>query len=652
MAKDRRKVQHIHSSVPDKQPTPASLEVGEIAVNNSKDQEFLSIKNSEDKVVRFSSDEQVITIMERKEVMPYEGLVRGAEGPGGSKDSYNSYGITEGDLKTNKSNLIIKLNQVAAGNTTKHDKVNGAKDIYNNLVNPTTDGGLNDGAGFAIDMSRYAMNGANPSFSSVTTTCHTELNGRTEILGGNGTTGDCRSYLKIDVLTADTKVGSAKTGISTATTVIGTNDTTISGNTTLKVSGTTTETHLQDVTINNSQNYYTYTSGNTVIHSNGAVGISAKEDITAVSTENDVYITANKNLCVSAGDIATLYGEDVTNVGTSCNGTGASTNTNISGSTIGIGGDTLIETISQNSTVNVGGNYITNVSGNTQMFSTGKTCINSSDDLNIGSDANTNIGVNCEGNVYSNNTFIDASSSVTINAPVTNITGDTIIEGDTIIDGKLIISGTGLSTKLSWVYDDVCNASGDSTNFKTDKSITIPSSVGHLKREILSWSYDDVHSTPNGYYDPGHNETSACTNSDSGTSQITIPNKLSHLQDWSENCLYIENNLCVSGTVTSTGGMYTSSDEILKKDIHYIRGEEISRAKKVELKSFYYKSDPSRRKVYGVIAQDVERLGLEELVHYDNNGIRSVDYTGLLLLKIAALEKEISILKNKFDEQK
>jgi hypothetical protein len=748
MAKDRRKVQHIHSSVPDKQPTPASLEVGEIAVNNSKNQEFLSIKNSEDKVVRFSSDEQVITIVERKEVMPYEGLVRGAEGPGGNKDSYNSYGITEGDLRDNKSNLIIKLNQVAAGNTTKHDKVNGAKDIYNNLVNPTTDGGLNDGAGFAIDMSRYAMRGANPSFSSVTTTCHAEFNGRTEIIGGTGETGDCRSYLKIDVLTADTKAGSAKTAISTATTIIGTNDTTISGDTILNVSGTTTENYLQDVNINNNQDYSIKTSGNTVIHSNGAIGITSFEDIMAISSEGDVIITANDNLCATAGDSATIYGKEVTNVGTSCNGTGASTNTNISGSTIGIGGDTLIETISQNSTVNVGGNYITNVSGNTQMFSTGKTCINSSDNLNIGSDANTNIGVNCEGNVYSNNvninatssinesantvnidgsstinieapttnvisnttlnlkgntinvsantyssyttsktcilantdlniggnsntkigadcngsvysdnTFIDASSSVTINAPVTNITGDTnisgdtIIEGDTIIDGKLIISGTGLSTKLSWTYDNVCNATGDSTNFKTDKSFKIPSSVAHIKRETLSWSYGSVSDKTAGAYDPGSNTSSNCTQN-SNTSKITIPKSIDHLDEWNGTCFMIPHNLCVSGTVTSTGGMYTSSDEVLKDDIHYIRGEEISRARKVELKSFYYKSDPSKRKVYGVIAQDLERLGLEELVHHDENGIRSVDYTGLLLLKIAALEKEISILKNKFDEQK
>ena len=45
MAKDRRKLQHIHSSIPDRQPTPQTLEVGEIAVNNADKKEFLSIKS-------------------------------------------------------------------------------------------------------------------------------------------------------------------------------------------------------------------------------------------------------------------------------------------------------------------------------------------------------------------------------------------------------------------------------------------------------------------------------------------------------------------------------------------------------------------------------------------------------------------------------
>ena len=148
MAKDRKKLLHIHSSIPDKQPTAASLEVGEIAVNNAANQEFLSIRNSEDKVKRFSSDEQIITWIEKKEVMPYEGYTRGSNGPTGSTGP-NS--VTNDDLLQNKSNLIIKLNQVAASNTAKHNKVNGSKDIYGKCVNPTTDDGVTDGAGFAID---------------------------------------------------------------------------------------------------------------------------------------------------------------------------------------------------------------------------------------------------------------------------------------------------------------------------------------------------------------------------------------------------------------------------------------------------------------------------------------------------------------------
>ena len=272
MAKDRKKLQHIHSSVPDKQPTPSTLEVGEIAVNNSKDQEFLSIKNSEDKVVRFSSDEQIVTIMEKKEVMPYKGYVRGETGPSSTSaetptaDSYGSYGITENDLLTNKSNIIVKLNQVAAGNTVKHDKVNGAKDAYNKLVNPTTDSGLTDGAGFFIDMSRYAMQDANPQFSSTTNTCRTTMSGTTII---RGLDGDCGSLLDIKVNSAKTDIETANTEITSATTVIGTNGTTISGNTTLVVSGTTTETKKGNVTETNLANKVENTSGNSTVNVNG-----------------------------------------------------------------------------------------------------------------------------------------------------------------------------------------------------------------------------------------------------------------------------------------------------------------------------------------------------------------------------------------------
>ena len=354
MAKDRKKLIHMHSSVLDKQPTAASLEVGEIAVNNAKDQEFLSLKNSDNKVVRFSSDEQIVTIMEKKEVMPYKGYVRGETGPSSTAgdsptaDTYGSYGITNNDLLTNKSNIVIKLNQVVAGNTIKHDKVNGAKDKYNKEVNPTDDGGLTDGAGFFIDMSRYAMQDANPQFSSTTNTCKTTLSGTTII---RGLDGSCGSLL-------DAKVATEIGDFGTTTNRIGTATTTISGDTTLTVSGTTTETHNGPVvitnnnnktetttgvnTVNNKNNYNVNTSGNTtilttgntVIHSDGKVGISAKGELSLVSSEDDIIITADDDICETAGNKATFYGAVQTNIGLNCDDSDASTTTNIYGKTI------------------------------------------------------------------------------------------------------------------------------------------------------------------------------------------------------------------------------------------------------------------------------------------------------------------------------
>ena len=126
---------------------------------------------------------------------------------------------------------------------------------------------------------------------------------------------------------------------------------------------------------------------------------------------------------------------------------------------------------------------------------------------------------------------------------------------------------------------------------------------------------------------------------------------LSDLTDWSPSCLNVDNNLCVSGTVTARQGMYTSSDISRKDNIDYLSPHDISLASQVKLKEFTYKDDPSGRKIYGVIAQDVEAIGLNNLVHYDEDGLRAVDYTGLLLLKLAALENEIAVLKHKLEEK-
>ena len=144
MAKNRKKLIHVHSSVTDKQPTQESLEYGELAVNNSKEMSFISTKNSSDEVVRFSEDKTLVDWMERKTVFPYTASIGNV------------------DLDANKSNIEFKMNQLVAKNTPHYNDVNHAKDI---------DGqDIEGGVGFAIDMSRYAMIGANPSFKTISAT--------------------------------------------------------------------------------------------------------------------------------------------------------------------------------------------------------------------------------------------------------------------------------------------------------------------------------------------------------------------------------------------------------------------------------------------------------------------------------------------------
>ena len=379
MAKDRRKLQHIHSSIADRQPTPATLEVGEIAVNNAANKEFLSLKNSNNKVVRFSSDEQLITWMEKKEVMPYSGTVDNVH------------------LDTNRSNIEIKLNQVVAKNTTKYNIVNGAKDIDGQDVNPSSDGGLTNGAGFAIDMSRYAMIGANPSFSSITVTHQSNLSGTTNISDGAGgavlnisttTVNATDTNWNETIGTKTSKITTLNESATTRTTNVGTEN--------LTVSGTTTEVHTGDVTISN------------------------KASVTATTDGNE--------------------------------------------------------------TKTINGNF-------------------------------------------------------SLNVPNLNISANTFIKGD----------------------------------------------------------------------------------------------------------------VCITGTVTATGAIY-SSDRNLKENIKFVEREDINKVKNIFTKSFNFKDDDTKRKVYGVIAQEVQDAGLNELVHTKDDGTLAVDYTSLLILKAAYLEDFCAMLNGRIVE--
>ena len=486
MAKDRKKLQHIHSSIPDKQPTAGSLAVAEIAVNNAAEQEFLSIKNTNDKVVRFSSDGQIIEWIERKEVMPYVGYVRGDGGPTATSgdtpasDEKGSYGISNDDLLNNKSELVFKLNQVAADLTTKHDKVNGAKDMYNEEINPTDDYGVNDGAGFFIDMSRYAMRDGNPSFSALTATCQTTLSGNTYIRDG----ASANTYGTDTGNTLDIKVTNNIVSGVTWDEILSTKTESISGRTTtigndgenLHVIGTTTEVHDENVIITNKSNVTENTSGTTTINNTGKTtvnvvhgteinsceGISANTDVFIVKQCTEGEGKAQFDFCdgfsVNSDDVKiTECTPDGSIVITEKNATVNAENTTINDS-----GNTVINTTG-NSSANTTGNVVVNTTGTTtetkggnvtennqsdkteyttgghSLYVTGDTCITSQAKANFYGKVSTNIGLACDNTTKASATTVVGTSTLdmsgtttTLNANSTTITscGDVTINTD------------------------------------------------------------------------------------------------------------------------------------------------------------------------------------------------------------------------------
>ncbi len=95
----------------------------------------------------------------------------------------------------------------------------------------------------------------------------------------------------------------------------------------------------------------------------------------------------------------------------------------------------------------------------------------------------------------------------------------------------------------------------------------------------------------------------------------------------------------------------SSSDINLKDHIMDLKTEDAMSVNKIEsvrLKSFNFKNEPHRR-VYGVIAQEVQEAALDDLVYTNDDGMLAVDYTSLLILKVAELEKYLGTAKLAMD---
>ena len=105
-----------------------------------------------------------------------------------------------------------------------------------------------------------------------------------------------------------------------------------------------------------------------------------------------------------------------------------------------------------------------------------------------------------------------------------------------------------------------------------------------------------------------------------------------------------------NGQVTATKVTQTS-DERLKENISTII-EDIDKIKDIEFFEFNLNDDVNKTKSYGVIAQDLEKVGLENLVVEDANGYKAVDYTALIMLELQRLRNEVKELKATINDLK
>lgn len=102
------------------------------------------------------------------------------------------------------------------------------------------------------------------------------------------------------------------------------------------------------------------------------------------------------------------------------------------------------------------------------------------------------------------------------------------------------------------------------------------------------------------------------------------------------------------GSIT-TPKVTQTSDKRLKENINTIT-EDLDKIKEIEFFEFNLNDDVNKTKSYGIIAQDLEKVGLENLVVEDANGYKAVDYTALIMLELQRQRKVIAALEERLAE--
>lgn len=105
-----------------------------------------------------------------------------------------------------------------------------------------------------------------------------------------------------------------------------------------------------------------------------------------------------------------------------------------------------------------------------------------------------------------------------------------------------------------------------------------------------------------------------------------------------------DGNAMFARTVTCQRVSQTS-DRRMKKKVRDVRRDDTDRAREVRLVEFVFRKGKDKARRYGVIAQELEKAGLKNLVTEDGSGMKSVDYTALLCLKVRMLERRVEALE-------
>lgn len=238
------------------------------------------------------------------------------------------------------------------------------------------------------------------------------------------------------------------------------------------------------------------------------------------------------------------------------------------------------------------------------------------------------------------NGAVTTSSSITSAGSIStsgSISATNNVTATNNLNGKnLLLAGSSSYLRVTPTY----NTTGEIAVYKTTNSSGSTSKMVYLKSDGSIYASGNI----SGY---SVSAESASFNA-LDTSVLEVLGSVEFSEE-STSYFYtdveLSENLYVSGNITATA-FYESSDKNLKQNIFDIQNADLYKVSDIKFKEFEFKNEGIKK--YGVIAQDLQEVGLNNLVketQSESESYLTVDYISLLCLKVSQLEQEVKQLK-------